>query len=87
MKALVTGSTGFIGSQLVEKLLARDYKVSCLIRKSTKLEYVNDLPVEFVKADYGNPASSDFVTPSTFRSLSSRMSRASCLEPIRNGGA
>ncbi|MCL5267076.1 MAG: NAD-dependent epimerase/dehydratase family protein [Bacteroidetes bacterium] len=57
MKALVTGSTGFIGSQLVEKLLARDYKVSCLIRKSTKLEYVNDLPVEFVKADYGNPDS------------------------------
>ncbi len=57
MKALVTGSTGFIGSHLVEKLLARGYSVSCLIRKSTKLEYVNDLPVEFVNADYGNQES------------------------------
>lgn len=54
MKALVTGSTGFIGSHLVEQLLARDYKVSCLIRKSTKLEYVGDLPVELVKGDYGD---------------------------------
>ena len=57
MKALVTGSTGFIGSQLVEKLLARDYTVSCLIRKSTKLEYINDLPVQLVNADYGNTES------------------------------
>lgn len=54
MKALVTGSTGFIGSHLVEKLLAREYQVSCLIRKSTKLEYIQDLPVEFVRADYGD---------------------------------
>ncbi len=54
MKALVTGSTGFIGSHLVEKLVARDYKVSCLIRKSTKIEYIEGLPVEFVNADYGD---------------------------------
>ncbi len=54
MKALVTGSTGFIGSHLVDKLIARDYKVSCLIRKSTKLEYINGLPVELVNADYGD---------------------------------
>lgn len=54
MKALVTGSTGFIGSHLVEKLLDRDYKVSCLIRKSTKLEYIDKLPVDLVQADYAN---------------------------------
>lgn len=54
MKALITGSTGFIGSHLVEKLLARNYTVSCLIRKSTRLEYIKDLPVELVQADYGN---------------------------------
>ncbi len=54
MKALVTGSTGFIGSHLVEKLLTRGYEVSCLIRKSTKLEYINELPVELIKADYGD---------------------------------
>ncbi len=54
MKALVTGSTGFIGSHLVERLLAHDYKVSCLIRKSTKLEYIDKLPVELVRADYSD---------------------------------
>lgn len=54
MKALVTGSTGFIGSNLVEKLIARGYSVSCLIRKSTKVERINELPVELVKADYGD---------------------------------
>ncbi len=57
MKALVTGSTGFIGSHLVEKLVARGYSVSCLVRKSTKLEYIGELPVEFVQADYGDPES------------------------------
>jgi nucleoside-diphosphate-sugar epimerase len=52
MKALVTGSTGFIGSYLVEKLIQHDYQVRCLIRKTTKVEYVNNLPVEFVNADF-----------------------------------
>ncbi len=52
MKALVTGSTGFIGSHLVEKLVQHDYRVRCLIRKTTKVEYVSGLPVEFVNADF-----------------------------------
>ncbi len=54
MKALVTGSTGFIGSHIVERLVARDYRVSCLIRKSTKIDYIDGLPVDFVNADYGD---------------------------------
>ena len=54
MKALVTGSTGFIGSHLVEKLLQHDYQVKCLIRSATKIEYIEKLPVEFVKADFYN---------------------------------
>ncbi|HUI31692.1 MAG TPA: NAD-dependent epimerase/dehydratase family protein [Candidatus Acidoferrales bacterium] len=52
MKALVTGSTGFIGSHLVEKLVQRGYRVRCLIRKTTKVEYINNLPVEFVHSDF-----------------------------------
>jgi nucleoside-diphosphate-sugar epimerase len=54
MKALVTGSTGFIGSHLVEQLIERNYSVRCLIRKATKIEYINNLPVEFAKADFDN---------------------------------
>lgn len=57
MKALVTGSTGFIGSHLVERLLERGYKVKCLLRPDTKLEYVGNLPVEFFRGDYSDSES------------------------------
>ena len=59
MKALVTGTTGFIGSHLVERLVNRGYSVRCMIRSSTKLEYVKGLPVEFAKADFDDPESLD----------------------------
>ncbi|HZN62464.1 MAG TPA: NAD-dependent epimerase/dehydratase family protein, partial [Planctomycetota bacterium] len=32
MLALVTGATGFVGSHLVEELLARHWKVRCTVR-------------------------------------------------------
>ena len=57
MIALVTGSTGFIGSHLVEELLQLGYRVRCLKRKATKVEYIENLPVEFVDADYDDISS------------------------------
>jgi dihydroflavonol-4-reductase len=44
--ALVTGANGFIGSHLVEELLSRNYQVRGLIRKTSNLEWLKDLPVE-----------------------------------------
>ena len=51
MKALITGGNGFIGSYLVERLLNHGYQVKCLVRKTSNLRWIKDLPVEFVYGD------------------------------------
>lgn len=53
-KALVTGSTGFIGSHLVEALLKKEYKIKCLIRKSANLKWIGELPVDIIYSDLFN---------------------------------
>lgn len=54
MKALVTGANGFIGSFLVEKLLEQDFEVTCLVRKTSNLRWINKLPVRFEFGDATN---------------------------------
>lgn len=49
MKAFVTGGTGFVGSHLVEALLAGGEEVRCLVRQDRK--WLANLPVAFVKGD------------------------------------
>jgi dihydroflavonol-4-reductase len=51
MKALVTGGTGFIGAHLVRRLLARGHEVVCLVRPSSRLENLQDLPVKLAFGD------------------------------------
>ena len=43
MKAYVTGGTGFIGSHLVEHLVNQGYHVTCLIRKTSNLHWLDHL--------------------------------------------
>ncbi|MCL7452230.1 MAG: NAD-dependent epimerase/dehydratase family protein [Anaerolineae bacterium] len=47
----MTGANGFVGSHLTEALLARGYRVRCMVRQSSDLVYIRDLPVEWAYAD------------------------------------
>lgn len=53
----VTGATGFIGSQLVRKLLENGETVRCLIRASSNTERLNGLDVELRQTDFGDSES------------------------------
>lgn len=57
MRALVTGATGFIGSHLVEELLRRGVSVKCLVRRTSRVQFLERLGVELVEGDYGDPDS------------------------------
>lgn len=49
MKAFVTGATGFVGSHLVEELVKSGFEVSVLIRRTSKKEFISNLPVNIVE--------------------------------------
>jgi nucleoside-diphosphate-sugar epimerase len=52
VKTLVTGATGFIGSHLVEQLVARGDEVRCLVRSTSDTHWLGTLPVEIMVGDF-----------------------------------
>ncbi len=56
MFALVTGATGFVGSHLVEELLARGWRVRCTVRSTSRLRWLEGRKVETATADLSDPA-------------------------------
>jgi dihydroflavonol-4-reductase len=57
LRALVTGASGFIGSNLVERLLAEGVTVKCLVRRGSNLTWLQNLPVTLMTGDFHDPAS------------------------------
>ena len=56
---LVVGGTGTIGSEVVRRLVARETDVRALTRTPSKAGWMEDLGVEVVEGDLGDPASLD----------------------------
>ncbi len=54
---LVTGGTGLVGSHLVELLLQRGYRVTCLVRDPAHVRWIRGLDVRLIKGDCSLPAS------------------------------
>ena len=59
LKVLVTGATGFIGSQLVSDLAASGPKVTALTRKTSNVRYLERLGIEIHYGDVTNLRSLD----------------------------
>jgi dihydroflavonol-4-reductase len=48
---LVTGATGFLGSWVVERLLTQGARVRCLMRSTSKLEFLDAKEIELARGD------------------------------------
>jgi len=54
-KVLVTGASGFVGGHVVHALHARGFSVRCLVRKSSRLEFLEPLAPELAIGDVTKP--------------------------------
>lgn len=49
MRVLVTGGTGFVGSHLIEALVAQHHEVVCLVRPTSNRRWISSLPVRWAR--------------------------------------
>jgi nucleoside-diphosphate-sugar epimerase len=59
-KILITGANGFIGSNLCRYFFDQSWKVYGLVRRTSDLHFLEDLPVTLLYADLSEPGRIDF---------------------------
>jgi len=57
MTTLVTGATGFVGSHVARQLVTAGHSVRVLVRRTSRLEALERLPVERIEGDLCDPVS------------------------------
>ncbi len=57
MNYFITGATGFIGSWVTHFLAEQGNRVTCLIRKTSNLRWIKDLPIELIEGSLFIPES------------------------------
>lgn len=50
-EVFITGATGFIGSHLADKLIEKNYKVKCLVRKTSNIKWLEGKDIEYIYGD------------------------------------
>jgi nucleoside-diphosphate-sugar epimerase len=56
-KIFLTGATGFVGSGVAEQLVSQNHEITCLIRESSNLRWINNLPLKLCKGRLMEPSS------------------------------
>ena len=54
MHAFVTGASGFVGINLARELVAQQWQVTILVRETSKLDDLRDLPLHIAYGDISN---------------------------------
>ena len=57
MRALITGASGFIGGHLAAALVKQGHRVTCLVRKTSRIDDLSSLGAEFAYGDVRDAAS------------------------------
>lgn len=57
-KVCITGANGFVGSNLTKILLEKnDYDITCLVRKTSNVDSIKNLPVTILRINYNSVSS------------------------------
>lgn len=57
LKICITGANGFVGTNLTRTAVDNGYQVTCLVRESSDISAIEELPVKVVRVNYNSDSS------------------------------